>query len=244
MKRMMQGMIVALGALHGMAHAGTVVAPPGLGVAAGNGSFSTSPFNATDSSTRIQQLFSSTMFSSLSGPVQITGIAFRPKTAGAGFTFPHVQVDLSTIAATSLSSTFASNVGANDTVDFNGVLTLPAVASAPVPGSVGQFQVSIPFTTPFVYNPAAGNLVVDIRVFTVSGGTYQIDAQGQATGTLVFSEQSANTADVNSLTGVVQNGVAVTEFTFAALSAVPEPGTMGLFGAALFALRLLRRRGV
>lgn len=209
-----------------------VYLPTGAQNSGGNAVFTTSPFNATDGTTRIQQLFSGTGFAAQSGPTTITGLSFAPASTGNGFTFSSVEVELATVSESSLSSTFASNAS-SESVVFNGSLTLPTVTSVPAPGSAGEFEVSIPFTTAFNYNPNAGNLLVDIIVNETSGGTYLVRADTQATGTLVFSEGPGGAGAAG---GTVQDALALTEFT-----TTPEPATLVLFATALSGLLLLRR---
>ena len=101
-----------------------------------------------------------------------------------------MRIDLSTTSQTiaGLSSSFAANVGANDATVFNGDLKLSS-ANVMGSGTAKAFDITINLTTPFLYNPAAGNLLLDIRN---SNGqlTGLFDAQADATGTvtrLVFS---------------------------------------------------------
>jgi hypothetical protein len=70
-----------------------------------------------------------------------------------------------------LSATFANNPGPDDTVVFNGPLALSSAAA----GNPRAFDIVITLTTPYFYNPAAGNLLLDVRN---SGGglTTQLDA--------------------------------------------------------------------
>ena len=107
----------------------TVVAPNSATNTEG-GSDNAVPFD-TNGSTRYQQLFASSQFSILGGAGGfITQIVFRPEgTNGNAFNriLPDIQINLSTvnIADDGLSSTFASNVGANDTVVYGrGALSL------------------------------------------------------------------------------------------------------------------------
>src|SRR6185312_3259946 len=75
-------------------------------------------------STRYQQVYDSSLFSSVpAGGGTITAISFRVNSSfGSTFssTLGDVKIDLSTtqVGATSLSSTFANNVGSDDTTVF------------------------------------------------------------------------------------------------------------------------------
>lgn len=119
---------------------------------------------------RYQQVYNASQFGA--GAQTITSIAFRAHSPGIPFsgTVQQLQVNLSTTRRKpdALSSTFSQNVGANDTQVFNGPLQV-AVNNSSTPGAVNTFDVVITFTTPFVYNPPKGNLLVDIR--NLQGGT-------------------------------------------------------------------------
>jgi hypothetical protein len=113
---------------------------------------------------RYQQVFDAAQFSRLnSGGGLINRIAFRGHGPGVPFnaTVPQLQVNLSTTskAPDGLSSTFAENVGADDTQVFSG----PFSTAVTFTGDPTNFQVVINFTTPFFYNPTKGNLLLDIR---------------------------------------------------------------------------------
>jgi hypothetical protein len=189
------------------------------------------PFNLSLfglSSMRYQQVYDSSQFSSLGGPVLINQILFRPDAfSGAAFssTLPSIQIDLSTTSATpaSLSTTFANNVGADDRVVFGaGPLSLSSSFTGP-PGGPKAFDIVINLTTPFLYNPANGNLLMNVRNFS-GGGTTQFDAVTPGSGGSVT--ERVWIGDVNSLTGNYDLGSAgmVTEFGFH--SVVPEPSTL------------------
>src|ERR1039457_3625815 len=155
--------------------AATVTTPNGVTSTEGN-SNNSFPFNLAGDSgevpsgtQRYQQIYSSSEFSALSaGGEYITRIAFRPDaTFGAAFasTLPDIRIDLSTTAAgvDALSSTFASNVGANDTIVYGGSAGAALSFSSSFTGPAGgpkSFDIIINLTTPFLYNPAAGNLLM------------------------------------------------------------------------------------
>ncbi len=66
------------------------------------------------------------------------------------------------LTITPLSTTFANNVGPDDTIVFNrGPLALTSAGT-------DLFDITINFDTPFLYDPALGNLLLDVRNF---GGT-------------------------------------------------------------------------
>jgi hypothetical protein len=201
------------------------------------------PFNISNfglPSQRYQQVYAANQFSTIVGPQTITAIRFRPDSSfGSAFssTINSIQINLSTTSAAvdALSSTFASNVGGNDTVVFSGALSL---SSANIGGPPRNFDIVITLTTPFVYNPANGNLLLDVRNFS-AGLTTQMDADSTfGDGT---SRAYTFNGNVNSTTADTTDSVGlVTQFVFAA---VPEPSTMILSGiSALGVAYVLRRR--
>jgi hypothetical protein len=113
---------------------------------------------------RYQQVFDAAQFSRLTpGGGLINRIAFRGHGPGVPFTgtVAQLQVNLSTTSKTpdGLSSTFADNVGVDDTQVFSG----PFSTAITFTGDPTNFEVVINFTTPFFYNPVKGNLLLDIR---------------------------------------------------------------------------------
>src|SRR5258705_11106301 len=79
-------------------------------------------------------------------------------------TVANIQFNLSTTPRNpdGLSGTYAANVGADDTVVFSGPLSISSQFSGPTNGP-RAFDIVVPLSTPFIYNPARGNLLGDIR---------------------------------------------------------------------------------
>jgi len=124
----------------------------------------------SDKPMRYQQVYDAGQFSRLTpGGGLINRIAFRGHGPGTPFTgtVPQLQVNLSTTTKSpdNLSSTFAENVGADDTQVFSG----PSQAAVTFTGDPTNFEIVINFTTPFYYDPAKGNLLLDVR--NMQGGT-------------------------------------------------------------------------
>jgi hypothetical protein len=228
------GALLLLGAIN-PAHAivPTVVVPNSAAMTEGdtNNSY---PFNITPfgvPSQRYQQVYAASQFG---GGGLITQIIFRPDaTFGNAFTstLPDIQIDLSTTSAPDdgLSTTFANNVGSNDTVVFaRGPLTLSSAFTGP-PNGPKDFDIIITLTTPFFYNPAMGNLLLDVRNFG-GGSTTVFDAVSPLGDGVsrVFSQ------NVNDMTGTTDSLGLVTGFVI-----VPEPGSAALLlagGGTLLAL--------
>ena len=235
---------IMLGAL-ALAHGSTinVVAPNNLTGTEGN-SDNSYPFSVAETM-RYQQVYAASQFGAIAaGGGMITEIAFRPD-AVYGYAFTHtianIRIDLSTTTAGpgGLSLTFADNVGANDTTVFNGSLTLNSSFTGP-PGGPKNFDILIPLATPFYYNPAAGNLLLDIRNFSSgnSGGNLipQLDATSAnpaLMGRVWAFDASATSAPFSFDEDTI--GL-VTQFT---ATPVPEPATCGLLcvAALLIAFR-------
>ncbi len=232
------------------AHASLIVAPGAQAGVEGNSNnaypFSLGGFPAT---ARYQQIFGAPQFSSLSGPVLITQIAFRPDSLGGNTfhkTLSNVQINLSTSTANpeALSTTFANNVGADNTVVRSGGL---ALSSANAGSGPKNFDIIIMLSTPFLYNPANGSLLMDVRNSSVGTPTQLDTTTFDAENTVgdgVSRLYSGFSGSVNSTTGIADSIGLVTQFTF---TPVPEPSTY-LAGALLLlpfvgtTLRSLRNR--
>ncbi len=135
----------------------------------------------------------------------ITELRYRPdRFYGAAFstTIANLQVNLSTTARDpdGLSPTFANNPGFDDTVVFSGALACSSAFTGPANGPK-DFDIVIPLATPFLYNPAAGNLLVEIRNFSgstaashLSGQFVPNDAGSRLGGSLTSANGSADSA--------------------------------------------------
>ncbi|HUJ49735.1 MAG TPA: hypothetical protein VLW25_06035, partial [Bryobacteraceae bacterium] len=149
----------------GVAFAGTFVVPSypiDYATTAGNNSF---PVGTTAS--RFQEIVGSGQFY---GAMLITGLRFRAA-AGTGplsFNYSSLKITLSTSHAypntnnghTLVSTTFDNNVGPDATVVYNAPFSGSSQGcSGPAPC---PFDIAIPFSTAFPYDPSKGRLLVDI----------------------------------------------------------------------------------
>lgn len=114
-----------------------------------------------------QQVYSSTPFGS--SPQEILGIKFKAAQDQYGHAFGpsmlNLTIDLSTtaISPATITNNPAVNLGTNDAIVFSGNAVLSS-------SGANMFDVHIPFTTPYLYNPAQGNLLVGINVASGSTG--------------------------------------------------------------------------
>ena len=217
--------------------AALVVVPNGLATAEGNAASEFLTGDPRAVSVRYQQVFASSEFS---GVGTITEIRFRPD-AVSGFPFSaslsNVRIGLSTSAATpdGLSATFANNVGGDETVVFNGDLTLTS-ADLAGPGGSRAFDIVISLTTPFTFDPGLGNLLFDFQrdASSLSPLGVSFDAQYLAGDSIsrAFGSRASLTANF----GVDTAGL-TTLFTV-----VPEPHEYGVLAAiGLVGFALWRR---
>jgi len=212
----------------GVATADTIVVPNSLASVEGN-SNNDIPFYL---SMRYQEVFGASQFP---GPGLITQIAFRPDgTYGLPFTrtLANVQIDLSTTSEgpDGLSNTFANNVGADDTVVHTGALALSSADTGPS-GGPKAFDIVITLQTPFFYDPAAGNLLLDVRNF--SGGTMNILDAEYTSGDSISRVWSYDVTAAMGADDSPDSLGLVAQFT---TTAVPEPSTMLLLGSGLIGL--------
>jgi hypothetical protein len=171
--------------------------------------------------TRYQEAYASSNFS---GPISVTGIDFFIQAGEGGSLYGGTyQLSLSTIAANinSLSNTnFNSNLGPD-----NAVFDIAALS--------GAAPNTLTFTGgPFSYDPAKGNLLLDIQISDpVAGGSptgsFQDGFGSGPPGIVRYQNFSA---------GTTGQGL-VTEFDF---TSVPEPGTLAFLGCGSVGLLIKR----
>ena len=203
---------------------------------------------------RVQQVMASSQFATLaSGGEFITGMAFRLDNdsgtgPGSGFDAPFsetindVTISFSTTFAApdGLSLTFADNIGGDVTTVLNDVDLTLSSSSPAGPGNTKGFDINIPFDTPFFYNPASGNLLMDVLVLDPANNDVH-------PGSLFDAELVIGTDPVSRLvsmegmptdaTGGVDSLGYVIQF-----SIIPEPSTSSLLLLVGIGFLIARRR--
>lgn len=184
-------------------------------------------------SVRYQQVYGASDFTGLGSPILITDLIFEPgPTPGiTAALLPNVQITVSITPAgpDSLSPVFANNIGMNETLVFSGLLGFRR-------DPLYNFLYHIGFTTPFVYDPRLGNLLLDVRNFQTDhapGPAFQQIGVSRVMGDTVSRMFSG---DVNAPSGVGDTGGLWTTFI---VTPIPEPGTalvlvLGLIGGGYF----------
>jgi hypothetical protein len=226
--RSLAASLLALGFLAGGANAAVVQ----LG---GTSSENFWPFSAAEDfdfgsglDRRYQVSYDTSRFAGISGPIQITGISFM---AGAGYLVPvsysntsiSLTLSSSPLDAGAQSAVFASNVGADATVVFDGAISGSAAA-------VGDLLV-FNFSTNFLYDPSLGfDLLVDVLPTGSASGRFS--ALNDETITRVYSRSGteAGSIDSSGLSAVVSYEL------------VPEPSAAVLLGLGSLALAFRRSR--
>jgi hypothetical protein len=100
-------------------------------------------------------------------PIIIQEIRYRPsRVSGKAFSqmISNLQINLSTStnSPNTLSTVFALNTGSDDTVVFQGDIALSSAFTS-TPAGPKEFDIVIPLTTPFRFDPSKGNLLLDLR---------------------------------------------------------------------------------
>lgn len=189
-----------------------------------------------------QELFAAGQFPS---SIDVTGLTFRasPGTGPVEWTFSNLIVYLSTSSKATngtgsglMSTTFADNIGGNNTLVFSGTNVTLSDAGCSGLGAC-PFDLNTAFTTPFMYDPANGNLLVEY-VFTgfSASGTGLVDQEGFGSPGGSVS-QVANFGSNTATTGTFSYGGLVTQFT-----STPEPASWMMMAGAAGLLWVLRPR--
>lgn len=192
-----------------------IVVPNALATNDGNGSGTST---AGPASVRWLHIHDASQFGALSGPSFLIKFAYRPDTV-LGQSGPRsltLRIYASTTSRTvaGISTTLAENLGTNKTLVFDGTVNL-TTGNLPGPRNTRQFDYVFRFTNPFLYDPAAGNLVLDLQI-EASGSAVTFDTvSGDPAIGRVFGGSSSTAT-----TGILRDSH-VTQFTFE-----PPPRTM------------------
>jgi len=146
-----------------------VVIPNGTATAAGNSS-NAFPWGTAATSwpgLRLMCIYDAANFTlqGISGPILVNRLRWRPNDGMAAFTggtFTQADVRLSTAPMdyTSLTTNFTTNHGPDLTTVYSGSVVHQAGSGGAI-GSVPAWTVDIQLTTPFLYDPNQGDLVID-----------------------------------------------------------------------------------
>jgi hypothetical protein len=207
-----------------------------VGTPADPGSGNCYPFGC-DYSGEYQQVYTSSLFSS---PITITGLEFFNTQASMGATSLNsgtFTVSLSTTSADwdTLSTTFASNIGGDNTTVFSGDWGQ---------SWAGGDTLVINFATPFSYAPSAGNLLMDVNVAGASGGDgVYFDTNGfnfgDFGGNSIMGRVYENSGCPD---GCTDSGYGLVTGFETDPSDTPEPASLLLVGIGATAFLLTRRK--
>jgi hypothetical protein len=172
-----------------------------------------------------QQVYSASEFP---GTITITALEFYNTQFNSGATEMNSgnwTISLSTTSAdwNTISGTFASNIGADNTTVFSGDLSQP--------WTYGNTLV-INLTTPFTFNPGAGNLLLDVVVSGASkpGGNLYFDVNGYNGGNFNGNTIMGRVYSFGNATGNVDNGYGLVTGFQTDTPAIPEPSGIVLLG--------------
>jgi hypothetical protein len=196
------------------------------------GTDSTSATNYKSGAT-YQQIYDASEFSNT--PILISQVAFSTSSIISNATSATLGLDVhlgvAGSSAANPSTTFSANRGSNYQDVFDATLTF-------TPALNNTFDMVLNLSTPFLYDPSKGDLLLDVSLTQASAFT------GTA---LYFGGDSSPTDDrifnANpSTTGTVDFNTLATQFTFTSAASAPEPSTVFLLGAGIGSLVLLRKR--
>lgn len=191
---------------------GEVIVVPNQSAAQDGDTFTTTAAGDGGGGARSMLIFDASQFQPLTGPSYLTRFAWRPDTlpgpVGPRTTRLEIYASTTRRSLAEITTRMNDNVGPDRTLIFSG--THPFVsANQPGPGNTREFDYVFPVTTPFLYDPAAGNLVLDLQISGATGPAMRFDALTRSTVSLGLLGPDVATAT----TGLFVD-VPVTQLTF------------------------------
>ncbi|MEK9136132.1 MAG: hypothetical protein AAB393_03330, partial [Bacteroidota bacterium] len=223
-----------------LAQTDTIVLPPGTEDRSGSGT------EAVFGDTRFQQFFSSALLTpAMPNGALISGISFRrdDQTPWTGeVTFQAVEIILSTTDRTassfsSLTPIFAENLGPDARTVFSQSRVHWVLRN--FPGQANPFDAAIQFSTPFLYDPKQGNLLIDVT-FLGGDAAITLDLAGASSvprDLAFFIRGGRGDPPGNSSLsfGWLNGGAYVTQISY---SPIPEPPAVVLLSIGIVAMAL------
>jgi uncharacterized protein (TIGR02246 family) len=167
-------LVLATGFIDTELRAQLVVIPNTLATNNGN----TSGTGEGTGALHVMQLIDASQFGALSGPSFLTHLSRRPDSSlspsGPRTATLRVYASTTSRSVADMSTTFSQNSGRDRTLVFDGTVTLFSKNLAGS-GDTREFDIVYPFTTPFLYDPAAGNLLLELQTSS-SGSVLEWDA--------------------------------------------------------------------
>jgi hypothetical protein len=173
------------------------------------------------------------------GGAWLTEIRFRPDGAvpvGEVASFGRVQWSLSVtqVDPLNISSTFANNITGTPVVVYNAAWSSTVTNPNPPGAEIRPFDFRLPLETPYFYNPADGNLLMDI-IFEMPGSGVNNLARFDLDASNAFSEKRrdiwSGPLGVDSPMSTAGTFTAINEFVF-----IPEPSTFALTALVFIAV--------
>lgn len=200
----------------------THVIPNGMATAAG-GTANTFPWGSTGGASpgiRVLACYDSGNFTDagIDYPVRITRLRWRADDSAqtwTGGSYAQATISLSTaqVDYSAVSTTWSANHGGDLTLCHSGpVAVQPGTGTGP--GLPGPFHVDVPLTTPFVYDPAQGDLCIDCEWQNgawTGGSRSPLDVDDRPAGRASRVFASSQYPNAN---GTTQNHGVVVEVTY------------------------------
>ena len=199
-----------------------LVVPPGLEDVEGSTGFVGGPAPPDLNGLRSHEVHPASYFSGLTeGHNTIVSIRLRPDrevTSPLTFIDDDFELLLSTTSAApnTLSTTFAENIGADETLVYSGAIQFVTDGVGPPDGPL-PFDYLINFQTPFVYDPDQGNLLLEFRFSpdSISQGQDGPFFDGHVSnGIRTVASDLYESMGILASTGSKFDGLPVKEFTF------------------------------